>query len=101
MAVIVRIGDLSVVPLQASKPRGVAVRNTELLNALVLHPQDTLQFVRDQLGFPVYLAEVEIEDDGTMVLRSEHASARLVQAHAAKASPQAKPASNCICGRGC
>ena len=98
MAVIVRLKDLTVVPTLASKPRGVAVKNAALLNALVLHPQDTLQFVRDQIGFPVYLAEVEIADDGSMILRSEHASKRLAKAHA---SPQAKPQSNCICGRGC
>ncbi len=104
MAIIVHLGHLSLVPAKPGHPRGVALKNTELLNSLVRQPQDTLQLVRDEIGFPVYLSDVEVEDDGTMVLRSEAACKRLEVAQlAAQKAPAAAaaPAKNCICGLGC
>jgi len=76
------------------------VKSPELLKAFVHDSAGTLKFVREELGRPIYLADIQIHDDGSISVRSE-ALCKELDAH--KASPMvaaAKPC-NCICGKGC
>jgi len=99
MAIIIRVDDLTIVPAHGRRPRGVTTKNRELLNALVQDSKGTVRFMREEIDSPVYLNDVEIRDDGAIVVRSEALCQQLEAAQAAAPTAAAKP--NCICGKGC
>ena len=56
--------------IDASSGKEVIINNNDLLNALVTNSQDALLLLRDEVG-PVYTADLSVDNQGRVVIRSE------------------------------